>query len=45
MGKDSETTTILVSKTTQKELQARKIHPNQSYDEVIQELLKEKEEA
>lgn len=41
MSKPNETTTIMVSRKTQKILENRKVHPNQSYDEVIQQLLKE----
>ena len=35
-----EETTIMVKKKTSKVLEELKIHPRQSYDEVIQELLK-----
>lgn len=45
MVKNTETTTIKVSKETQQKLKDLKIHENQSYDEVIQKLLeKEKKQ-
>jgi len=39
MVKETDTTTIQVTWDTHKKLSALKIHPNQSFDEVIQELL------
>ncbi len=36
---EEELTTIALKRTTLKLLQERKIHPNQSYDEVVIELL------
>jgi len=44
MVKSSETSTIMVYLDTKDKLDKLKIHPNQSYDEVIQKLLKQKEE-
>ena len=39
MTKNSETSTIMVYLDTKEQLDKRKIHPNQSYDEVIKNLL------
>ena len=44
MTNSNETTTIMIYKTTQKALEERKVHRNQSYDEVIQGLLKKAKE-
>lgn len=44
MQKENETTTIQVKRTTQTTLEQLKVHPNQSYDEVIQMLLKSAKE-
>ena len=40
MGKPESTTVMKIKISTKKKLDKLKVHPNQSYDEVIQELLK-----
>lgn len=37
----NEVTTIAITKETKKKLAKRKIHRNQSYDEVLQEMIDE----
>lgn len=44
MTKTIESTTIMIYLDTKAKLDSRKIHPNQSYDEVIKKLLKQTEE-
>ena len=39
MTKNSETSTIMVYLDTKAELDKLKVHPNQSYDEVLQKLI------
>ena len=39
---ENEWTTIALLRSTKDQLDGRKVHPKQSYDEVIQELLKPK---
>ena len=41
---ENDITTIQISRKTHKSLKDLKVHRNQSYDEVIQRLLKETEE-
>lgn len=41
MGKDTDLTTIAVYPTTKDALDKLKIHPNQSYDELLQNMIKE----
>jgi len=42
--KDNEMTTIAVSRSTKEALEKLKVHHNQSYDEVIREILKKLKE-
>ena len=42
---ENEWTTIALLRSTKDRLDERKVHPKQSYDEVIQELLNPKQEA
>jgi len=42
--KDDETTTIAVLQSTKEALEKLKVHPNQSYDEVLREILKKLKE-
>jgi len=38
--KNNKLTTISLTEATRKELENRKIHPNQSYEEIIKQILK-----